>query len=83
MEKRAILVSGSPGIKDDPKRFERALNRDLSIMEQIAKEKGYSTKVIDHYDVEKETSLPFQGDFLFYYSGHAKNGVFDGGILEI
>jgi hypothetical protein len=79
MDKKAFLMKGKPNLKNNQVQYRKAFQRDFDIMKEIAINQGYQIQEVNSENIINEIKkYPATGDILFYYIGHAKNGIFDG-----
>ena len=75
MEKKALLVKGTPKKKEKQEDFDRWNNEKLSLMEEIALNQGYSVQESDWSSLPDVIQSGGNPDyFLLYYTGHAGRG---------
>jgi hypothetical protein len=76
MEKKALIVYGKSGQKDNLRRFQRDTKINLELIEEIANSQGYSVN---------QTPLNRINDFLIgenYFKGHANKRYLGHGFLS-
>jgi hypothetical protein len=79
MGKKAFLMIGKPNLKDNHFNYSKAFQRDFSIMKDILTNQGYKIQEINSENmIDEVKNYSEGGDILFYYIGHAKNGIFNG-----
>jgi hypothetical protein len=78
MKNKALLVYGNPNFGEDKDQFREFIETNLRIMSDIAIANGYSPQVIPLPDFDilyKDIKEHQEGDFLFYYTGHANGEI--------